>query len=164
VLDLDLEFPVVEGGGRRELLVQRPVSSPTGTSGGRPPGRDRSQRADSQAVALHHLLPDVVEPVGVHGVVGRLGGDGHRAGQVHAGSDQRREDATHPLDDGGLEEASATGSFKMTESSQARPCVERRNATNPMTASRMMLAMATTTWLMKPRCSATSGSEAGASR
>ena len=43
-------------------------------------------------------------PVAVHGVVGRLGGDGHGPGEVHASRDQRGQDPAHTLDDGRLDE------------------------------------------------------------
>jgi len=49
------------------------------------------------------------------------------------GSDQRREDATHPLDDGGLEEASGDGKLQDDGVEPGPTLRERRNATNPMT-------------------------------
>ena len=81
---------------------------------------------------LHHLFPDVVDALVVDGVVRGLGSDRHGPGQVDARRDEGCQDAAHPLDDGRLQKAPATGSLSITESSHARPLViaaARRSAT-----------------------------------
>ena len=90
-------------------------------------------------------------PGGVHGVVGRLGGDRHGPRQVDARRHERGQHAAHALDDGGLEKASRHRELQEGPS-RARPAlaVERRSATKPTTTSRMIAAMAHHQVLMKP--------------
>src|SRR5580698_859508 len=87
-LQFRLQFSAVIGGSDFQLLVERSrlLADAEHLARGR---REQSTLGDwlSESLALHHGLTDLLQGIAVNRIVCRLSRDGHRTGQVDAGTE-----------------------------------------------------------------------------
>ena len=130
VLDLDLELAVVEGGGRLSCLSSVPVSSPTrniwrAAAGKRPVSASGAARPFPSIICSRMWLSPALYTALLDASAVTAMARGRSTPAVTSDARTRHTRSTMAA----WRRLPATGSFRSTESSHARPCRERRNAT-----------------------------------